>query len=158
MQQFHVSAPAALQVATQVLSARLVCPLDGEYETHEYSNGELFWKSTAWPMDSRQPGYVGYTSKLMQWFRGIGVSLTVLDNTLVLDAELETAPSAKKKPLFLDFLKKAGGNSAETEKPPKGKRKTDSNVRSGSPRICVTSQELTNESTAIAVPQVTLSN
>jgi hypothetical protein len=120
-QQLHVPPEDALATAQQLIDAKLVCPLGGQYELVAHNNGTPLWRSTKWPAagDDRVPA--DYQALVLEWFRGLDAHVTKYDDRLVIQAQLDMQrrPSAAKFELpFFNFF---GGqkNSAKQALPPK---------------------------------------
>lgn len=87
--QLKVPAEAAPQVTERLLSARLQCPLGGQYILVEQLGADT-WVSTAW--DAGRPhatAPASYQAPLLTWFRGAHANLTQYPDRLVLDATID---------------------------------------------------------------------
>ena len=97
--QFHVPPPQALGVAQQLVDARLVCPLGGDYKPITLAGGLETWQSTAW---SRAGGLFSgeipadYQMELLRWFRGMDANLIANERTAALHVEIVMQRPAKK--------------------------------------------------------------
>jgi hypothetical protein len=97
--QFHVPPTQSLGVAEQLIDARLVCPLGGDYKPVTLAGGLETWQSTAW---SRAAGLssgevpADYQMNLLRWFRGMQADLIANDRTAALHVEIVMQRPAKK--------------------------------------------------------------
>jgi len=97
-QQLHVPVADARQVAEELLSAKLACPLGGEYKIEGGFSGHDKWKSTAWQNDSmyyerRVPK--DYTAPLLDWFAGLSLEFNIDATTLTTHIELDVRPKQR---------------------------------------------------------------
>ncbi|MEM0926270.1 MAG: hypothetical protein AAGJ83_09570, partial [Planctomycetota bacterium] len=87
--QLRVPPSEALQVAERVLGDPLQCSLGGQYE---YSPRNGRWISTAWvggaPLEVPPPNYV---APLLNWFRGMEMTMTQYSDRLVADLDVVIA-------------------------------------------------------------------
>jgi hypothetical protein len=88
-EQLHVSRDDALDLAEQLVGARLVCPLGGKYKLRE-TDGMASWVSTAWFDQENRPysDSTGYTAPPLRWFRGLDGYATLQPNRLSAHAEV----------------------------------------------------------------------
>lgn len=83
--QFHVPPATALQTAENLLHARVVCTLGGEY-VYDASEERLgSWRSTAWDAEQVPEAY---RAPVLDWFRGLDAELIKQDSQLDLHAVL----------------------------------------------------------------------
>ena len=93
VQQLHVPAADARDTMREVLAARPVCPLGGEYKL---ASGNSAWISTAWTQQ-----YIGYENRVpadfkspfLQWFHGLDLEFSINATTLTTHIELELTPA-----------------------------------------------------------------
>lgn len=127
-QQLHVPREQALAVAENLLDAKLVCTLGGEYELVEHPGKLARWQSTKWPVagDVLPDDYV---APLLGWFRGLESSLVKYEDRLILhtsvDMQRKKSEPKVELPLFNLFggKKRAGGQNEPRESeaiPPPG--------------------------------------
>ncbi|MEM8667175.1 MAG: hypothetical protein AAGG48_06645 [Planctomycetota bacterium] len=85
--QFKVPPRQAMDRASEVLGARLQCPLGGDYAYNEFSQR---WTSTAW-QGELPPEFppANYIAPALQWFRGLSASVTQYQDRLVADAVID---------------------------------------------------------------------
>lgn len=88
-QQLRVPTDQALTVAEALLDTQLVCPLGGKYELAPTRSGSTAWHSTAWDTFDRNVLPPTYQAPLLQWFRGLEVSLTKSADQLWLHSEMD---------------------------------------------------------------------
>ncbi|WP_153555548.1 hypothetical protein [Roseimaritima sediminicola] len=91
-EQLKLDEASALAASEQLLDARLVCPLGGEYERRETPRGRR-WVSTAWDSTAAAPhrhAPPDYTAPVLKWFRGADANLTQYEDRLVIDAAIDT--------------------------------------------------------------------
>ncbi len=135
-QQLVVPREDALSEAEQLLDAKLVCTVGGEYQLDQKPGSAGLWKSSHWPdpQTGRTPNE--YSARLLEWFRGMDVELTNYGDQMVLHTvvDMQRKPTEKKKvelPFFNFNLfggsKKTGPRKSlpeppaeEIEAPPKG--------------------------------------
>jgi uncharacterized protein (TIGR03000 family) len=101
-QQFGVPAAEARTAAEQLLGAKLVCPLGGEYRFDPQGVAAPRWKSTGWPRasvyeDTAVPG--NYRFSFLQWLRGAEIYFDLTPTVLSVHAELEVTASAGTEPI-----------------------------------------------------------
>ena len=100
--QFHVPPATALQTAENLLHARVVCTLGGEY-VYDASEERLgSWRSTAWDAEQVPEAY---RAPVLDWFRGLDAELIKQDSQLNLHAVLlmqRDQPSATPGRTWLD--------------------------------------------------------
>jgi hypothetical protein len=92
-QQLHVPPEECLGVASRILAARVVCPLEGDYVLSNEGGDGPRWVSTAWTSGERG-GEIAipedYRSRPLRWFRGLDADLTLLDSVLSFHGVVET--------------------------------------------------------------------
>ena len=74
--QLGVSPEIALETAERILNAKLVCSLDGKYQTFTTPAGRQVWRSDAWPSFSTPAVPGDYRAPLLQWFRGLDLEIS----------------------------------------------------------------------------------
>jgi len=108
--QLGVPAAEARVAAEQLLGARLVCPLGGEYRLEPRGAAAPHWKSTGWPRESVYEETVvplSYRFSFLQWLHGAEVYFTLTATALSVHAELEVATSAGTEPARPRFHRRA---------------------------------------------------
>jgi hypothetical protein len=99
IEQLHVPPAEAKKTAEQLLDARMVEPLGGEYELRDFAGGLKMWVSTALANsgDSNTPP-ADYQFPALNWLRGIDADLRADGGSLAMHAEVimpvETKPAA----------------------------------------------------------------
>jgi hypothetical protein len=102
-QQFHLPPKDCLETAQQILAAKLICPLGGQYVLREGDGGPS-WTSTQLEQAAQQSGTAGlvpkapagYLAPPLSWFRGIDLDAAMVANVLSAHAEvLMQLPSGK---------------------------------------------------------------
>jgi hypothetical protein len=88
-QQLRVPPDRALSVAENLLDTQLVCPLGGKYELVQTNSGSAVWQSTAGLADDAQLVPNDYRSPLLQWFRGLDLSLLKSADQIGVRAQIE---------------------------------------------------------------------
>jgi hypothetical protein len=104
-QQLQVPIEDARPVAEQLLDAKLVCPLGGEYNLVEDLDGGLrTWRSTAWARPSSTTVPDDFEAPLLKWFRGLDAHLTKAGDSVMtrIELDMQRKPTAPKLeiPLF----------------------------------------------------------
>jgi len=95
MQQLHVPGHDAKDVAEQLLHARPVCPLGGEYKMEDSSTNVNRWQSTAWKSRSLyREKHVpeGFRTPLLDWLAGLSLEFNIDNTTLSTHIELDVRP------------------------------------------------------------------
>ena len=95
-QQFHLPAKDCLDAAQQILGAKVICPLGGQYVLRQAEGGSVSWTSTSLEQAGPQSGASplvpkappGYTAPPLNWFRGLDLDAAVLENVLSAHAEV----------------------------------------------------------------------
>jgi len=92
VEQLHIPAAGARDTMREVLDARPVCPLGGEYKLPAGKSG---WSSTAWAQEfigneNRVPA--DFRSPFLRWFHGLDLEFSIDATTLTTHIELELAP------------------------------------------------------------------
>lgn len=100
-QQFAVPRPEALSAGEQLLDARLVCPLGGEYRFDEQTQR---WFSTAWPDEDSGDAPAEYRAPLLEWFRGLAARAIVDEDRAVIHAELDLQRKPSESPAALPLF------------------------------------------------------
>jgi hypothetical protein len=121
IQQLNVPAEDARAAAENLLDARLVCTLGGEYELVRERSGEERWVSTAWPSSANYRLPNDYTAPLLVWFRGLDAGLVKTENQLVAHIEFDMQRRKSDPPAFelpqVPLFNLFGQPKAEPEKP-----------------------------------------
>jgi hypothetical protein len=92
MQQLRVPAASARDAMREILAARPVCSMGGEYKL---GASKSTWVSTAWTQEflgNENQVPVDFKSPFLQWFRGLDLEFTIDATTLTTHIELELAP------------------------------------------------------------------
>ncbi len=92
IQQLHVDKQAARQVAEELASGELVCPLGGDYRLVEVPGGIQAWASTAAAPNNQfllTEIPANYQFPLLDWFRGMTAELFRGDDWLTLSAMVD---------------------------------------------------------------------
>lgn len=100
-QQLHVPAAECKTTAEDLLGAKLICPLGGEYVLRDEPGESPHWTSTALrPVEPSESGRVhapqGYLSPPLNWFRGLDLDATMTETTTSAHAEIIMQMPAKK--------------------------------------------------------------
>ncbi|MDE0734716.1 MAG: hypothetical protein OSB47_02770 [Pirellulaceae bacterium] len=88
-QQFGVPRAQSMDIAQDLLQARLTCSLGGEYKLATTANGSTRWHSTGGPKNIPARLPKDYQAPLLSWFRGLESSLTRQGNQVMLHAQLD---------------------------------------------------------------------
>ncbi|MCY2991384.1 MAG: hypothetical protein NTY19_26445 [Planctomycetota bacterium] len=123
-QQLGVPREEALQAGEQLLDAKLVCPLGGEYRLDQQADQVPLWTSTKWSKIAPDRAPPEYQTPLLQWFRGLDAELTKYGDRVVLHTtlDMQRKPKEAKADLPLFNLNWFGGGKAgkpETKETPK---------------------------------------
>ena len=100
-QQLHVPRAHGLDAAEQLLDTQLVCTLGGEYQLAEYPSGLQLWVSSAWAEDRGANEFAipeGYTSPLLEWFRGVNATAVMQEDEFLVHAELDMQRKKRDAP------------------------------------------------------------
>ncbi len=102
-QQLKVPRADAKRVAEDVLNAKLVCALGGEYELRPYGETSL-WCSTSWPAtnDYRVPD--DYVTPPLDWFRGLDARLVKYPDRLVIHSHIDMQRQGREPTISLPFF------------------------------------------------------
>jgi hypothetical protein len=134
-QQLSVPREDALSEAERLLDAKLVCSVGGEYQLDQQPGSAGLWKSSHWPDSNTGQAPKEYRARLLEWFRGMDVELTMYDDRVVLHTvlDMQRKPTEKKVELPFFNLNLFGGEKKtsrrkslpepppeEIETPPKG--------------------------------------
>ena len=121
--QFHVPSAEAWRESENLLTARLVCTLGGDYVYGAAEGEEGSWRSTAWE-SAQVPD--AYRAPLLDWFRGLESELSKQDGQLYLHAKLRMQrqqPAAGGGKSWLDLFNfprppaNRSGGTTETDPP-----------------------------------------
>jgi hypothetical protein len=95
MQQLHISGDDVQDVAEQLLHARPICPLGGEYKLAGGFTNVNRWQSTAWKGASLyRENHVpkGFRTPLLDWLAGLSLEFNIDNTTLSTHIELDVRP------------------------------------------------------------------
>lgn len=123
-QQYGVASAEVLAEAQKLTDGKLVCPLGGQYQVAKLRDGGHLWVSSALQPAGAPPPQ-DFKAPILQWFRGLEVSLIKADDRLLIHGyvDIERQPgfdaSGIKLPSF-DLLGwgKKEPKAGEEEKPP----------------------------------------
>jgi hypothetical protein len=92
-QQLGVPVAECRGVAEDLLDARLICPLGGEYALKEAGSGMQWWTSSAIAGSRRsgllpEPAPESFVAPPLSWFRGLNAEMQILPETLNVHAEV----------------------------------------------------------------------
>lgn len=92
-QQLGVPVAECRDAAEDLLDARLICPLGGEYALKEAGSGMQWWASSAITGSRRsgllpEPAPEGFVAPPLSWFRGLSAEMQILPETLNIHAEV----------------------------------------------------------------------
>ncbi len=135
-QQLNVPREDALKVSEKLLGVHLTCSLGGKYETKLGEGGVTTWQSSKLPVLPVTRVPVDYKSPILEWFRGLNVELTKVEDRMMVRAHIDmqrkaTASAVKlpsfnifgsKKPKPKDAKPKEPEKPAPPKKPSKGPR------------------------------------
>lgn len=127
-QQLHVPLEDAKHVTEELLDAKLICPLGGEYQLVEDLNGGLkSWQSTAWANRNAATVPEDFQTPLLKWFRGLDGHLAKYGDQITARVELDMQrnPAAPKVelPNFFNLGNLFGGGQKALK--PKDKQKDE---------------------------------
>jgi hypothetical protein len=89
-QQLHVPIEQSRTTMEELLDAKLVCPLGGEYQLLEDLNGGLkSWQSTALAKRNATSVPEDFQAPLLKWFRGLDAHLTKSGDQITTRIELD---------------------------------------------------------------------
>lgn len=100
VQQLHVPIEDAYGTAENLLDAKLVCTLGGEYRIARGRGGGEYWVSTAAPssLNYRLPD--DYVAPLLVWFRGLDAGVVKTPERLVTHIEFDMQRKKGEEPKF----------------------------------------------------------
>ena len=84
-QQLAIPAEQSLGVAQYLQRAKVVCPLDGQYQANVMSHGPRIWSGTNWPKPSRYEEVEvprNYKFKFVNWLRALQIDFDLTRTTL----------------------------------------------------------------------------
>ncbi len=117
-QQLSVPRDRALAAAEELLDAKLICSLGGEYRLAETPNQLALWKSDKWPAAASGPAADSYRAPLLDWFRGLDADLTMYQDRVVLHATLDMQRKATESKVELpSFNNLFGGGKRKPDAP-----------------------------------------
>jgi hypothetical protein len=112
-QQLHVPLADAKATAENLLDARMVCPLGGEYrQVEDLGGGPTVWESTAWAGRDASTIPDGFEPPILKWFRGLDAHLSKVGDQVLtrVEIDMQRQPQAPKIDIpLLDFGKLFGG-------------------------------------------------
>jgi hypothetical protein len=115
----------AKATAENLLDARLVCPLGGQYKlVEDLGGGPTVWESTAWSGRSASTIPEDFEAPILKWFRGLDAHLSKVGDQVVtrLELDMQRQPAAPKIDIpLLDFGKLFGGGQ-KALKPKEGQK------------------------------------
>ena len=92
-QQLNVPVAECREVDEDLLDAKLVCPLGGEYTLEKDASGGDRWTSS--PLVGSHPGELlsetvpeGFVAPPLNWFRGLKAQIQILPEALNVHAEI----------------------------------------------------------------------
>jgi len=97
--QLRIPLDKTQSVAEELLSAKLACPLGGEYELQKGFARTPRWHSTAW--ESSDLDYVnrvpkGFQAPLLDWFAGLSLDFDIDATTITTHVELDVRPKNRQ--------------------------------------------------------------
>jgi hypothetical protein len=98
-QQMHVPIEQGKTTMEELLDAKLLCPLGGEYQLVEDLNGGLkSWQSTAWAKRNASSVPEDFEAPLLKWFRGLDGHLTMAGDQITtrMELDMQRNPAAPK--------------------------------------------------------------
>ena len=118
-QQLSVPRDRALAAAEELLDAKLICSLGGQYALTERPSQPALWKSDKWPEPAAGPATDPYRAPLLDWFRGLDADLTMYQDRVVLHATLDMQRKATESKVELPFFNNlfGGKKGPDTKKP-----------------------------------------
>jgi hypothetical protein len=119
-QQLHVPLGQAKSTTEELLDAKLLCPLGGEYQLVEDLNGGLkSWQSTVWANRNAQTVPEDFEAPLLKWFRGADAHLTKFGDQIStrIELDMQRKPSAPKVELPFFNLNNLFGGGQKALKP-----------------------------------------
>jgi len=137
-QQLGVPKAESRKVAEELLDAKLLCSLGGEYEFKRYANGVEQWRSSKAPGSANYVLPADYKAPLLVWFRGLQSTVIRHQDKLSVHAELDLQrkPGQKpavKLPLF-NLLGKKKSGTAQKASTKKDAQKKDATKNKSGPR------------------------
>lgn len=108
-QQMRVPLSEADATAERILNAKLICPLDGEYQLHANVDGMKRWSSSAW-LDGKVASRQRYVSPLMNWLRGLELRVTIEEDRIVAAGTLDIDREEKEGGIRLPSFNFFGGD------------------------------------------------
>ena len=100
-QQFHVPLTECREAGQQLLDAKFVCALGGEYEQDDRGGRVALWTSSAVAPRNRTmltevPG--DYQFPLLEWFRGLDAELLVTPGELAVRSQIDIQQRTAEPP------------------------------------------------------------
>jgi hypothetical protein len=95
-QQLKLPPQDALATAERLLDTHLLCPLDGKYELRQ-GEGLPQWHSTALTANGAGSAASDFRAPLLQWFRGLDLSLTRSDDGVELQVDARMQNNVPRK-------------------------------------------------------------
>ncbi len=103
-QQFRIARQDVLGATEDLIDARLICSLGGEYRIVESPDRPAQWTSNRLTLDGAQQVPEDYEAPLLRWFRGLSLELSKAEEQLLVHAELDMQRAADEPkadlPLF----------------------------------------------------------
>jgi Holliday junction resolvase-like predicted endonuclease len=98
VQQLHVPSADAKKTAERLLSANLLCPLGGKYESQQGFSDFDTWRSTAWKDDrisneTKVPK--AFRAPLLDWFAGLSLEFDIDATTIRTHIEIDVRKGKK---------------------------------------------------------------
>lgn len=92
-QQLNVPVAECRETAEDLLDARMICPLGGDYSLEQAATGTQWWTSSE--LEGSRPGGLfsepapqGFVAPLLNWLRGLKAEMQILPETLNIHAEV----------------------------------------------------------------------
>ena len=81
-QQLHVPPEHCKEAAEFLLSAKLICPLGGQYVFQKTPDGQGRWTAAALEAPGADGPPLGYMAPPLNWFRGLDLDATMTTDAL----------------------------------------------------------------------------
>lgn len=123
-QQLAVPRDRALAAAEELLDAKLICSLGGQYALSQTPGQIALWKSDKWPGTAGRDAADAFRAPLLDWFRGLDADLTMYQDRVVVHAALDMQRKATEAKIELPFFNKlfGGGKQQPEAKQPEAKK------------------------------------
>ncbi len=99
-QQLRVPLAQSQHTMEELLDAKLICALGGDYEVVEQGHGTML-RSTAWPDQATETAPADFVAAPLQWFRGLEARLVLHGDRLVLHGVVDMQRKKSKPALSL---------------------------------------------------------